>query len=410
MTIPDPIGAANADVIQQFIRSATRRLAVLAPAVSMDVAKAIEERWITLGPKRVSVTLDVDAEVYRLGYGDAPALSHLEAVGSQVGGQLQRHQGIRIGIIVADDRTLIYSPIPELVEAGPRDAQAPNAVILDSVSGALEAALGMGARGVQDQTVGLDNVTQAEIADVQQDLTSNPPQKFEIQRQLRVFDAAFRFVELRVIGTNLSRKIVQIPNYLMGVVDNALRNELRTSLKLVPPNDDLSGRDLEKKRRRIDQRYVRDIPGHGSVIRRVSEAEFLQDIEELQSALDAFKERVIAGLDAVIDKKIGQLTEAFLPRMREAPPPHWLLPKDGADREVELKRCLTEELRGAFGSAQDYMSKMKVERIFKGVTYESLRDKTFLTKARKAFTEREVPQLYREFDAAPAADDDGRSA
>lgn len=191
-----PLTAATPELLAEFIAGATNRLVVLAPAVPQDAAAAIEQRWRALGIERVTITLDVDPEVYRLGYGDAAALDRLEAVGRELGGMLKRHPGIRVGLIVADDRVLVYSPLPELIEAGPRRASSPNAVVFGAPAPELESALGVGERRHRDQTMGLDKATRAEIDNVREDLKTNPPQKFDVARRVRVFNAAFQFVEL----------------------------------------------------------------------------------------------------------------------------------------------------------------------------------------------------------------------
>ena len=63
------ITMANDEKLTSLISQATRRLIIMAPAVNLSVAGAIQERWHVLTPDAVSVILDVDAEVYRLGYG-----------------------------------------------------------------------------------------------------------------------------------------------------------------------------------------------------------------------------------------------------------------------------------------------------------------------------------------------------
>ena len=403
LTFPDPVGAATPELIGRLIGSATERLIVLAPAVSMDVARAIEERWVALGAERVSIILDVDPEVYRLGYGDPRALSHLETVGSQVGGLLQRHGGIRIGVIVADENALVYSPAPALIEAGPRDARAPNAVFLNVLPRHLERALGFGESAHRDQTVGLDKATQHDIAELQEDLRSNPPQKFDVQRQLRVFNAAFQFVELRVLGTNVARRTVRLPTRLLGMTDEQTRDDLRMGLRLVPLTHDLSGRDLDVKRRRIEKRHLTIVPGYGYAIRRAAKEEFLRDLETLKQEVERFKTKVAADLDNVIGQRLDQLLKAFLPRLREDPPSSWLLPASNRpEREEALSTCLTEDLREALGNARDYVPEMRVQVVFKDVTYESLQDQKFMDAARAAFSESVMPQLYQEWKAAPS--------
>lgn len=402
MTFPDSIGAATPQLIGSVVSNATHRLIVLAPALTMDIARLIEERWIALGPERVSITLDVDPEVYRLGYGDPAALSYLENIGRRAGGLLQRHRGIRIGVIVSDDATLVYAPIPELIEAGPRDVAAPNALLIRGLPPDLLKAVGFGECAHQDQTVGLDKATRNDIAELHEDLKLNPPQRFDIQRQLRVFNAAFQFVELRVLGTNVARRTVPLPTSLLGVMDQETREELRMTLRLVPPTHALSGTEINTKRQRIEKRHLTVVAGYGQAILRTAKEQFLRDVETLKTEVDAFRARVTAKLDEAIDAKIQQLVEAFLPRLREAPPSNWLLPKEGPARESALKECLTEDLHKALRSANDYVREMRVDAVFKDVTYESLQNEKFMQAARAAFPRSLVPQIYHEFEAAPS--------
>ncbi len=92
------ITVANDDTLNDLIRSVTRRLVLLAPVVSRRVAEAIINRWNALPPNAVSVVLDMDPEVYRLGYGDPDALLMLEEAARRLERALNRQRGIRIGL------------------------------------------------------------------------------------------------------------------------------------------------------------------------------------------------------------------------------------------------------------------------------------------------------------------------
>ena len=119
------ITAANDETTSDLIHSASSRLIILAPALTKKVAQAVSDKWRQLGPGAVNVILDLDPEVFRLGYGDFEALKVLEITASELGTMIQRQRGIRIGLIVADDTTMVYSPIPALIEAGPSSPSTP---------------------------------------------------------------------------------------------------------------------------------------------------------------------------------------------------------------------------------------------------------------------------------------------
>lgn len=154
VTSANAITVANDESLSALIRSAKVRLVVLTPAVSTVVGEAIAERWKALGKDAVTVVLDVDPEVYRLGYGDIKALELLEPVAADLGGMVTRHKGIRVGMVIADDRTLVYSPTPQLIEAGPRRPDAPNAIMLGAPPPQVERELGAGPEGVKARRIG----------------------------------------------------------------------------------------------------------------------------------------------------------------------------------------------------------------------------------------------------------------
>jgi hypothetical protein len=75
-----------------------------------------------------------------------------------------------------------------------------------------------------------------------------------------------------------------------------------------------------------------------------------------------------------------------------------------ASGEEGIERLLQREITAAFGSAENVFRDMKVNVVFKGVTYESLSDPKFIQVALK-----QIPSLddfHEEFDAARARTED----
>jgi len=100
------------------ISCAQRRLVVIAPGLSESVAKAIAKKWQDLGRNAVYVVLDPDPEVCRLGLGDVASLQILEKTAEQIGSEIHQQRGVRVGVIVSDETTTVYSPTARLIEAG----------------------------------------------------------------------------------------------------------------------------------------------------------------------------------------------------------------------------------------------------------------------------------------------------
>lgn len=404
MTESRSITVANDDTLMGLIQSARSRLLVLAPGLSARVADCLCQRWQELGPDRVTVILDLDPEVYRLGYGDVETLALLERVAAELGTMLQRQPGIRIGVVLADEKALIYSPTPRLIEAGPASVQTPNAVSLESPPTRLLADLGCGENGVRDQVVGLDKACRSDLEAVEKDLEQNPPQRFDIARKMRVFNTAFEFVEFELKGTMLGRHTVTLPKDLSGIADAAVRQQLQQSFHIVPPGSYLSLREkaLKHDRDLIAKRYLRSIKNYGTVVMRKDKAKFCREVKGLEAQVKAFGEQVRSELQAEIDHGRQVLHASLLPLVERTPPQRWLRSDGTKPDEETLSRFLDDELRRVFGTAQRYIKHMTVRLVFKGVTYESLTTQDFLDAARQAIPQLE--ELYEEYEAVRGRD------
>ena len=120
---------ASDETLIAMISNASERLVIVAPGLSGKVATALAERLNTgTSLTELSVTLDTDPEVCRLGYGAIEALDLLRPALASQGHLLQAQAGVRIGLIVADADVLVYSPTPELIEAGSSSDEKPNAI------------------------------------------------------------------------------------------------------------------------------------------------------------------------------------------------------------------------------------------------------------------------------------------
>jgi len=394
------ITVANDESLVDLIAGANRRLIMMAPAFTEAVALAIRDKWLSLGSSAVNVIIDVDPEVYRLGYGEPGALDLLLATAKELGTTLNRQRGVRIGLVIADDCTLIYSPTPLLVEAGGKSPETPNAVLLNGSPSELERELGEGPEGMTEQSVGLDPVEGQEIAAIKADLQKNPPQKFDIARVQRVFNAQFEFVELSLVGTHINQMKARIPEYLLGVADERTQAQLHASFNLVSQEDEMSGSHLEADKKIIAKRFLKIIPNYGTVVLRKDKEKFQEQVEQLEHAVKKFQENLIDRLAISMERNRLALMEALLPRVVEHPPKQWLASFETSLVPATVQQLLDADLRAAFGEAARLVGAMEVKCLFKGVTYEMLKDKAFVEAAKKVIPD--FPKLHEEYNAAIA--------
>jgi hypothetical protein len=108
----------NDEVLVSTIKAAKRNIVYVAPGISESVAVELGRRFAELSKLSITIILDVDSEVYRMGYGDPDGLKLIKQLSDQYSFELRHQPGIRIGVLISDELTLIYSPTPQLIEAG----------------------------------------------------------------------------------------------------------------------------------------------------------------------------------------------------------------------------------------------------------------------------------------------------
>ncbi|OQZ00305.1 MAG: hypothetical protein B6D41_00170 [Chloroflexi bacterium UTCFX4] len=392
----------NDDSLIRLIQSATQRLIIVTPGLSLSVARAIQERWRMLGASSVKITLDIDPEVSRLGYGTLEGLELLQATAAELKTLITHQPGIRVGVIIVDDKTIIYAPTPLLIEAGTTQSEHPNAVTLFSAPLNILEDLGQSESGVQSQTIGLDTVTPKQIEQVKNDLHKNPPVKFDIARIVRVFSTQFEFVEFELKGGRLQQKRVPISSDLMGLArDDKTKRLLKSSFRLVDETGPFSANSVSKLKEYITKRYLISLQGYGSVILRSNKDDFEVAVKTLRKWVMRFQRQTRSKLENEIKANRDTLANALWPSVRDNWPSRWQKYLGKQPKEQDIRRMLDEELSNVFGSAQDILEEIEVKLLYKGVTYELLNDPKFIKVARQKI--QHLKTLHEEYDAARTA-------
>jgi hypothetical protein len=395
-------------ILIELIKSAGKRLIFMTPGMSKEVAEAFCSKWQELGAQAATVIIDADPEVCRLGYGTVDALSFLFRKAENIGGAVHQQPGIRIALLVADEKTIIYSPPPLLIEAGKTVDTQPNAIVLDFTPPAVAAAIGAGEKGSEEQKIGLSKVKAETIQNVKNDLVNNPPQSFDIARKIRVFNSRIEFVEFKMEGLYIARKTVRIPSDLVGLAkDEKTKRLLHSSFQLIDNVDtELSGKNIATMKDEIAKKYLIVLPNFGTVILRENKEAFQKAIADLKESISDFQKDIEKRLQKGIDENRKALLNALSPAVIKNCPERWIKYLGKNPTENSIKERLDSELAKIFGSAKRIISKMEVIAMFKGVTYEMLNDDKFIKILQEKFPN--LKFVYEEYDAARQSKHGGR--
>jgi hypothetical protein len=390
------------------IRRARERVLLCTPGFGDSVCAALIDAHRRLGRDHVAVVVDGTAQAARLGYG------HFDAVGelSQAGVAIRVEPGLRLGTLIIDGQGWCFATPPLLVDATMEKAVAPNAVSLLSVQvDALVRAISPPQQPSADGEV--DPVARPEIgavtakpealASVQAALQADPPQQFDIARKVNVFNAFVEFVDLSLVGTELTRQRVAIPkDLLLAVSDQDTRERLTTSFQLIDPGATL-GREAREIRRAVDKLrkvHTRVLNPYGSIALRSNRQRLEAAVAAMQNQVAMFAGTVKNKLQKEIDHSRKQLVQSVLPGLKAKRPEALLAGVVGEPTAEQITRWIDRQLDQAFPKVDDIVSEMRLVLTIKAVTFEMLKEPKFQAGVREAYPDVDFDKPFSEFTAA----------
>lgn len=251
-----------------LIQAAKQRIVFIAPGVTLSVAEALGKRLEHMDQINITVVLDSDEEVFRVGYGEMTALEFLHKLANRQGFSLRSQLGLRVGVLLSDENTMVWSPTPRSVEAPPESQPAapeaddaagskpptatapsfgnsyyavadggktpsasvaaapaapapvaPNGLMLGP-NPAAQLAKAVSAEGTatkpQDGEIGRQAITPAEVQETAVALKKNPPIPVDLARITRVFSTKLQFVEYKVTRAKLSKMKLTVSGGLLN--------------------------------------------------------------------------------------------------------------------------------------------------------------------------------------------------
>jgi len=406
----------------KMIQGARKRIVFIAPGVHEPVAKALGERFREIDGLDVTVVLDPDEDVCRIGYGDAKGLELVNGDAKKNGFWLRSQPGLRVGVLLADDKTLVWSPTPRSVEAPPSSAPTLQNSLFDEVAPAAPNGLLLGADPAQQLAqavaaegcnadprlaeIGKAAITPEKVKSTLDELKKNPPIDVDLARVTRVFSTKLQFVEFEVKGAKISATQLTVPSSLLnadakGELQDLIQSRLRAFADL--KNEEISvpaylngepvmGKDskpimekvseasLQRLRNDIEKRYLHDITGFGRLIAKDEKGDF-------EARLEAYKAQLLAhsdGLRKLIDQQATEIIDEAVDLIMERSKRSGIAkPPD----PMALSKALHEGLKRA------KEEEPKIRLVFKDVTYEQTHSREFRQRVEKALPPSKRKQL-----------------
>lgn len=400
--------------IAAAIRRAQHTVCYAGPGIHFEPAAAMVEVAGRIGCELVTVCLDFDERVLRMGFGDLAAVKYLREEGILVSSA----PGLRTGLLIVDDRGYIFTPTALYLEADQRSGNAPNAMRLseDQVKEAL-ARLSPAAKVIaialaksddekdrirrQAVEVSSQPVTGEQFAAAEKRLQEAPPAQFDLARQVRVFSAYLQYVDLTLSGAAIQRRRLTIPPNIQGLGGgNDLEGRLRTTFDLIEQGGRFSSQALEEKLNEIRKNFTPSLgKKHGRVVLKSAKPYLEERVEGFREELKAHQKKVSADLQGQLDASRKQIVDYFVPIV-VANPPDAMRGQFLGSSEEDARAWLEGQLERVFPKAESLIQKMELDVRFKDMTFETLNREDFLEAVRKAFPNTDWDKAHSEFRAA----------
>ncbi len=402
--------------IAELIRTAEGAVCYAGPGIQQEPAKAMVEVANRIGPELIVVSLDFDERVMRMGYGDIAAVKVLRDAGIVI----NNSPGLRSALVIVDGEGYTFTPTPLYLEAESISDLARNALRLSPVQVAealarlSPAAKAIAIARTSDPAekarianlpveVGGIQVDEAQFKQVDENLKDAPPVRFDLARQVHVFEPYLQYVELSLTGAAIQRHRLAIPASIQKLGGSKdLEGRLRTTFDLIEKGGKLSSKPLENALNEIRKNFTPSLAkDHGRVVLKAAKPLLVSRLNDFCERLEWHRADVEAELQQHLDESRNTIIEYYLPRVM-ATPPDALLGQSVAGKVTKAgsRWWLNAELDRVFPSAESLIDVMKLEVRFKDVTYETLNREDFLRSVKEAFPSVDWDKAYAEFRAA----------
>jgi len=408
----------NSDDIASIIESAQEPICIASPGIQKSIAEALCSAAKKLGPELISVCVDFDEHVFRMGYADIEAIKQLESDGIRI----DHSPGLRSGLVIVGDEGYVYTPTALYLEAEPTDVNVRNAVrlskqqITEALSRMSPVAKAIAVMSTDDpvekkriESISPEVVTEEIKSDFIEHVTSKlkqaPPVKFDVVRQVRVFEPFLQYVDMSLSGAAIQRHKLKIPRELQELGGgNDLEGRLKTTFDLIAKGSNVSSKKLDDKLKSIRDNLTRSLgKTHGRVVLKAAKPLLEKRIAELRKMIDEHQENISSDLSTHLDDSRNAIINYYLPIVVENPPDELLGQSlSGKTSEDEARGWINRQLDRVFPSPESLLDEIKFDVRYKDITFETLNQDDFLESVKAAFKDSNIDwdKAYKEFMAA----------
>lgn len=404
----EPFSIRNISSSQRanLIAQAHERLLIYAPGLSALEIEALQAARRNLLTENIHLYLDISQSSFMSGYwqGQDPVDLHECITNTLVRNAFQA----RLGLIIVDDRAVVFTPPLPRVEAEPDGAEA-NALVFNPEMTELlwrSVVIRVEVRSAEKTVIAGDaveaggeahliperpQVTAATLEGITLPASISP----ERERILNGLRSQLKLVRLHLKGLKIENRKFQLPKSivdLLGSDNQEITDHLNATWGILTEK---SNRELREKRSQVEETierirstFLQPLRHYGSGLLCREEKNFIQSIEELEKMLEEVRTWFKQNLATCIEQSKERLVDLILERARERkiklPGPQIdFFHRDDEDRQRWAAQQLADEVN--WPSASDLAKDIELEWSIDDLTESHLNRPDFIKAIEKAY-------------------------
>ncbi|CAN0563529.1 unnamed protein product [Ectocarpus sp. 12 AP-2014] len=382
------------------------------------MSKALIEAMSEHKDLDVIVVADCSAHARRLGYGVQSSFASL----IQRGVTIYQLSHIRLSACIVDEVGWAFALPPMLVE-DPNSQHGLNGIALheEQVEQIAQqmALMAKSSESKQPPSHGTDDALQPiqltaakplsnkQLDTIEQDLELNPPQKFDVSRQVNVFNSRIEFVELELEGGHVDRHTFKFPKEIKQLLSNdeEAQDRLSANYKLIGAGSKASSKPLVDQVERLRRTFLKPMGKLGRVILRAQKENYEKGLADTRALIGRYKQSLKADLTKEIDKSKTNLIRALADRVKANPPDDLRYGIEGKRVTKKDAERYLDNLLGRYMPTPDQLiADIKLHSHYKAVTYEMLDNPEFQKQLQLQFPNVEWDRPMDEYTAVKASE------
>ena len=385
--------SATKDNIISFIRQCRNRIAFVGTGFNTDIAKELVLKKDIVE----SIVIDNGRDTYNIGYGTVESLDILKNAGIP----LKETCNIRINVFALDDKALVYSPTPLVIEEGVNNGF-PNAIMVDyHAVKSLFKLDDVDKKTFKNQEASIieeptqegsstkllvKDLTPQDVEETVKVVAKNPP-KIDLNRQLHTYTSKIKFIEIQLTGFNFKQHKVKIPNELLMLSNSSesVKSQLSATYNMFNSIGEESVfvrkiSEIQDRVKGLRRDYIVNLPKYGSMCLVSKVSEIVEEANKIRQQIESMKANFNSKVDKEIEKSKKLLIDALVPIVKRNPP------KELKNSLVDAKKISVEtaksyvkdQLDKAFVSGDQYLEDMELEIRYKDLTLDTLEREDFI--------------------------------